>query len=145
MPRLSRLFIKFSLIYLLAGFALGALILIQKGFGIFPAVWRWLPVHVELVIFGWILQLVMGVAYWILPRFGTRRRRGSAAGLAFGLINGGILLAVGAVGGDLPPVAFAARLLQTTAVACFLFHAWPRIKPFAGGGAAPGELISNRQ
>ncbi len=133
MPRLSRWFIKSSLIYLLAGFALGTLILIQKGLGIFPAVWRWLPVHVELVIFGWILQLVMGVAYWILPRFGAKRRREAAAGLAFWLINGGILLAGGAVAGNLPPVAFAARLLQTGAVACFLIHAWPRIKPFAGG------------
>jgi len=28
-----------------------------------------LPIHIEVLIFGWIIQFTLGTAYWILPRF----------------------------------------------------------------------------
>ena len=131
MPKLSQIFVKSSLLYLLTGFALGALILLQKGWAFWLPAWQLLPLHIEIVIFGWMLQLVMGVAYWMLPRFGAERRRETAAWLAYCLMNGGILLTFATLIADANVLRFFAKILQVAAVGCFVFHAWPRIKPFS--------------
>jgi heme/copper-type cytochrome/quinol oxidase subunit 1 len=133
MPLLARCFIRAALLYLLLGFGLGLLILSQKGIG-WPGAWTWrlLPAHVEILLLGWVTQLAMGVAFWILPRVGGRRGDPRPAWLAFGLINGGLLLAVASsLLPALAPYALAARLLETLAVAAFALHAWPRVRPVA--------------
>ncbi len=131
MPRLSQFFIKSSLLYLLAGFTIGAMLLTLKGWAFAPQIWRLLPVHIEIVIFGWILQLVMGVAFWMLPRFGETRGNEKLAWMAFLLMNVGILLNLSAVFFHAASLAFAGRLLEIGAVISFVIHAWPRVKPFA--------------
>src|SRR6266508_2728025 len=68
MPRLSVYFVRASLIYLLAGFTIGALLLANKGLLISAAIWSLLPLHIEFAFVGWMIQLAMGVAFWILPR-----------------------------------------------------------------------------
>ena len=77
MPRLSAWFIRASLIYLLLGFAFGALILAQKGISYYPLVWNLFPIHMEFLLIGWFAQLAMGVAFWILPRFSSGQPRGN--------------------------------------------------------------------
>ena len=130
MPRLSRWFIRSSLIYLLLGFTLGGILLAHKGLALHPALWRVLPAHIELALFGWIVQLAMGVAFWILPRFGASRGNEWAAWLAFGLLNGGIWLVIGgAVLGGGATLVLLGRLAEASAVLAFARHAWPRIKP----------------
>lgn len=133
MPKLSRLLIKSALLYLLIGLSIGALILLQKGWLFLPMAWRLLPIHIELVIFGWILQLVMGVAFWMLPRFGREPLRGNEKPVwaTFFLINGGILLNCLAVLIGISMLALAGRVLEIGAVLSFVIHAWPRVKPFA--------------
>lgn len=131
MPRLSRFFIKSSLLYLLAGFTVGALLLMQKGWAFAPQIWLLLPFHIEIVIFGWILQLVMGTAFWMLPRFGETRGNEKTVWLAFLLINGGILLNLSAFFFHAALPALAGRVLEIGAVISFVVHAWPRVKPFA--------------
>jgi hypothetical protein len=69
MTRLSMWTVRTALLYLGVGFLLGALMLLQKGVPIDPSMLRLLPMHVEFVLLGWTLQLAMGVAFWILPRF----------------------------------------------------------------------------
>ena len=69
MPRFSIWTIRAALLYLATGFTLGALLLWNKGVTISPQIWRLLSTHIEFLIFGWTLQLVMGVAFWILPGF----------------------------------------------------------------------------
>ena len=69
MTRLSVWPVRTALIYLAIGFLLGALMLFEKGARIDPALLRLLPMHVEFVLVGWTVQLAMGVAFWILPRF----------------------------------------------------------------------------
>ena len=76
MTRLSVWTVRTSLLYLGAGFLIGALMLTQKGVPIDPAWLRLLPLHVEVVLFGWTLQLGMGIAFWILPRFSQEPRYG---------------------------------------------------------------------
>ncbi len=131
MPRLSVWIIRTALLYLGAGFTLGALILFQKGVPYFGAVWRLLPMHVEFLLIGWTMQLAMGVAFWILPRF----MRGAARGderlvwLAYALLNAGVL-AVGAGQwlGALAALLLLGRTAELLAAALFALHSWPRVK-----------------
>ena len=130
MPRLSRWFIRTALVYLLVGFSLGALILANKGFLFLPALWRWLPVHIEFVLVGWTLQFIMGVAFWILPRFSSFRGDERPVWAAYALINLGVLFA------GLGPLLVApsvivplGRMLEVMAVVGFAVNAWPRVKP----------------
>lgn len=129
MPRLSVWFIRAALACLLAGFTLGALMLTNKGVSLSPLLWRLLPTHIEVLLVGWIVQLAMGVAFWILPRFQSSRGDVRPAWAAFVLLNSGLLLAGLGATFDLSPWLVAAgRLAEITSVAAFAWHAWPRIK-----------------
>jgi hypothetical protein len=139
-PRLSVLLVRASLLHLVAGFTWGGLILLAKG-GV-PLVWSWrlLPAHIELLILGWMAQLAMGVAFWILPRFapaapGQRavRPRGDErpAWAAYVLLNAGVVLTAGAAVLALPAaLQLAGRVAVALAVIAFARHAWPRVKAF---------------
>jgi len=130
MPRLSQWFIRAALLYLALGATIGGLILSHKGIPFYPLVWRLLPLHIEFLLFGWIVQLVMGVGFWIFPRFLRSRGNEKPAWLAFGLLNLGVWLAgAGPLLGLPPVVLFLGRLTEAGAVASFAIHIWPRIKP----------------
>lgn len=130
MPRLSCWFIRAALIYLAVGLTLGGLLLFHKGIPFYPLLWRLLPVHVEFLLFGWTVQLVMGVGFWIFPRFWRSRGNETPAWLAFGLLNGGVLLAgLGPALGAPAWITLVGRLAEMGAAAAFAIHAWPRIKP----------------
>lgn len=152
MPRLSVWFVRSALVYLALGFTFGALMLGEKGVSFYPAVLRLLPAHIEFVLFGWNVQLTMGIAFWILPRFTSRiasgqrpaavdtrardavdvQRRGNeqAAWLAYILLNAGIwLTGMGAVLEWPAAWLLLGRLAEAGAAVAFLIHAWPRVKP----------------
>jgi hypothetical protein len=130
MPRLSCWFIRVALLYLAAGITMGSLILFHKGIPFYPFIWRLLPLHVEFLLFGWTVQLVMGVAFWIFPRFWRSRGHERPAWLAFGLINLGVWLAgAGPVLGAPAWLILIGRLAEAAAAAAFAWHAWPRVKP----------------
>jgi hypothetical protein len=130
MPRLSQWYIRASFIYLLLGFTFGALLLAHKGQPLHPALWSWLPAHIEWLLFGWVVQLTLGVAFWIMPRFWVEPRRGNTTGayVAFVLLNAGIWLAALGPVLRLPPWALGTgRLLEVAAVLAFALAVWPRI------------------
>lgn len=128
MPRVSAWFIRASLCHLVGGFTIGALLLASKGIpplGAGP--WSLRGAHVEMLLVGWVIQLVMGVAIWIFPRFAVRtapRRSAITAWLAFGLLNAGVgLVSVGSV------FVAAGRLTEIAAAASFVAHLWRRVSP----------------
>lgn len=131
MPRVSVWLVRSSLACLVLGFTVGGAMLAGKGLAWHPFGPGGVPAHVELVVVGWMVQLAMGVALWILPRFGVAApERGLRLGwLAWGLLNSGIALVVAA---DLTRahgvVAFAGRLMETGAAAAFAAAAWRRIR-----------------
>ena len=131
MPRLSVWAIRFSLIYLLIGFSLGALMLANKGVPFAPWAWNLLPGHIDILLFGFVIQLAIGMAYWILPRFSGGLRGSTAAfWLCLGLLNLGIwaaaLVGVLNLSGSWLAVA---RGLEGISAGLFAVQAWKRIRP----------------
>ena len=131
MPRLSVWFIRASLIYLLAGFTLGALMLAQKGISYFPLIMIVLPVHMEFLLVGWLVQLAMGVAFWIFPRFGlgNPHARGNVKLIwtSFFLLNAGVLIV--ALELWITPAYLIGRALEVGAVIIYAAGLWRRVKP----------------
>lgn len=131
MPALTRRAVRAALLYLVAGFTFGQLLLANKGVPFAPGVWRLLPAHIEFLLVGWTAQLALAVAHWIIPRFrGGEFGRERLAQSAFLLLNGGVLLAgLGPVFGAPPAVRLAGRVLEALAVVAFAVYIWPRIRP----------------
>jgi hypothetical protein len=131
MPRLSVWFVRCSLLYLLLGLTLGSLLLVNKGASLTPWIWTLLPAHMEFLLLGWMAQLAMGVAFWILPRFGSGQPRGRVPVIysAFVLLNSGIWMVAlqPYSGSDL--LTFGGRALEALSGVLFLFGSWHRIKP----------------
>lgn len=107
MPVTSRIFVKASILYLCLGAILGAIMFIS----------RWIPLgawvsyirvsHTQMLIVGWLTQLILGVAWWLFPplKIGLRSdaplplRRGQTQRgseplfwITFGLLNAGVLI-----------------------------------------------------
>jgi hypothetical protein len=130
---LSQYFVKSSLMCFLLGFALGGLILASKGGAVTPLAWVWLPAHHALLINGWMVQLAMGVAYWIFPRILlSERGRPWAAWAAFGVLQTGLALTVISLFQPwLPAVSqllAPSVALHALAVLLYVVHLWPRVR-----------------
>lgn len=129
MPRLSAWFVRASLIYLAVGFFFGALILVQKGIPFYAPVWNLFPLHMEFLLVGWLIQLAMGIAFWIIPRFSSGSPRGPVGlvWLSFALFNTGILITI--LQFWFPVVLLIGRILEIIAGLLFVIGSWRRIKP----------------
>lgn len=131
MPYLSILMIRTSLLYLATGSTLGALLLTSKAYPTLQSsLWTYLPLHTELLLFGWLLQFSLGVAYWIFPRFGKNRPQSHLAYLSFLLLNTGVLWNCLNYLLQLHSLIPLAKTLEILAILSFLLHIWPRIKAF---------------
>lgn len=135
MPPLSQWAIRAALIYFLVGLTLGMLMLMNKGTRIDPSLWRLLPAHVEFLLMGWVAQLALAVAHWIVPRFrGGEYGRLPLAWLSVVLLNAGVLLAGGGSMLGAPEWALlTGRLLEGGAAIAFAIYIWPRVRPLGGG------------
>ncbi len=133
MPVLSVWFIRLSLGYLVMGTALGAMMLLVKAGAAAP---RWMfagwGVHSEVVLIGWMVQLTMGVGYWILPKFPRQPVRGPL----WPAVTALVLLNIGVLGSSLASalawrdLMVAARMVELMAVISFGLSIWPRVKAF---------------
>lgn len=133
MPTQSIVLIRTAFIYFFAGLTLGALLLANKGAAFSDTLWRWQPIHVELLLAGWLLQLVLGVANWMFPRIagGQPRRHLTMQWAAFGLLNAGILWRIACLlDSQLAGAGHIGRALEFAGVALFAFALLPRVKPF---------------
>lgn len=138
MPTLSRWCVRAALLYLVFGFTLGGLLLSAKAGAADLRMWVWLPAHVDALIVGWMIQLAMGVAFWILPRRRiVGRGRTELAWASFVLLNTGLTFSVGfswlhywLPNWEWLHEAFPLGLvMQVLAVAVFAGYAWARILP----------------
>ena len=130
MTRLSVWTVRTALLYLGAGFLIGALMLTQKGLPFDPALLRMLPMHIEFVLIGWTLQLAMGIAFWILPRFSREPRYGNQTfgWLAFGFVEHRRTLCA----------AWGSGL--TRLPSCFCLGVWPNLQRVSSLFCMPGRV-----
>lgn len=130
MPVISRWMIRSSFVYLLLGTLLGAVMLVHKAFPLHPAVWQLLPVHIEITIFGWIIQLTLGTGYWMLPRFLESPQRGKKlpAILMVVFLNLGIIFVViHYLFQTTLPLSQVGRSFELVSVILFISLHWNRI------------------
>jgi hypothetical protein len=95
MPLLSRLHIRTALAWLAIGYAIGGLLLAQKGLPIAGWLWSLRYTHVHILLVGWAVHLATGVAFWILPRLDASGSRGDDRLIwaHYACLNAGVVLA----------------------------------------------------
>ena len=130
MPAQSIWMIRSALLYLILSVSLGTIILIQKVINLHPFIWALLSSHYEMAIWGWIVQLAMGTAYWMFPKKLNDPRRGPewAGWLVFGYFNTGLILLV--ISTLFQSVTYAAafgRGLILISIVIFAILMWQRI------------------
>ena len=130
MPRLSVWFIRASLVYLWIGFTWGALMLVNSATEFYPPLWSLQPSHIEFLFLGWFLQLALGVAYWILPRYirGEPRGKEPYGWVALILLNIGLVASAAGSLASLVWVPLVGHLLEAAAAVLFAAFIWKRIK-----------------
>lgn len=146
MPFESRLFVKTSLVALMLAFAAGAFMAVAEGLG-HPVSPIWAVEHAHLAFVGWLVNVVIGIALWMLPL--ARERYPQTAGrypagapiAVYVLLNGGLamrivsepLLGAGSVARTALIVSAVAQL---AAIVLFAYVAWHRVR--APSRPAPG-------
>jgi hypothetical protein len=129
-PKPAIWMMRLSLINLLIASAAGGLILAHKTIGIHPAIWSILPVHYELAIWGWLVQFVMGTAYWMFPKMLQENRRGPEAPAWFMvfIFNSGLFILAASSFIQYPLFSPAAgRALILISILIFALLIWPRV------------------
>lgn len=130
MPRLTVYTMRAALVHLVVGFTFGGLLLANKALAFEPSLWGLLPAHIEVLLLGWMAQLAIGMAYWILPRFGGQRGNFPLAYASVLTLNVGVVLSsVGPILRMPSSTPLIGRLFSAAAILAFALHAWPRIKP----------------
>ena len=134
MPLASVWLIRLALIQLLSGSILGAAYLSLKAGGPFDWVASHRSVHVEQMLVGWMVQLVIGVAYYILPRAEGSSLRGPLIWIVLLLINAGVVLAaLGTAPGFPAMLTLIGRIAEALAAGLFLMIAWNRQRGYRAG------------
>jgi hypothetical protein len=146
-PAVSRWCIRAALAYLIAGMSVGAWALTETALDTAPG-GPWREIHLHLLLVGFLLLLVIGVAHWMFPRRDGRRVGRAGAWIAFWLVNAGILARVAAEiaidrGGGYAwnRLLAVAAWLPVAGLAAFAVGAWPRIK----GAMSPEEARRLRE
>ena len=131
MPRLSVWFIRASLVYLSIGFTFGAFLLANEGLSNNYYLDQILPVHMEFLLVGWVMQLALGVAYWILPRYveGLPRGNETMAWLSLIFLNTGILMMTMNTVFNVTWFMLIGRVFEAVSALTFLLVAWRRVRP----------------
>ena len=101
MPPASRIAIRGALVWYVLGATLGATVLLEHA----GAPWRLgylVAAHVDIMLVGWMIQLALGVAFWLFPRHGTGPPHGRLGPVYAGLacLNAGVVFSTIAIRSD---------------------------------------------
>ena len=128
MARISVWYVRAALLHFAVGATVGAWGLAAKS-GLWPSFP--LPVrsvHVEVVLIGWVCQLAVGVALWILPFSRSVSDDWRFWGAWVGL-NAGVVLAVGGRMEDALVLLVLGRVGEVGAALLLVVGLWPRLRP----------------
>ena len=136
MPLLSRCFLKTAMLYFVAGSCLGGYLLVEVGMQR-PAPLVLQPVYWHMLLVGWLMQLIFGVAYWMFPPHARGQTQGHPVlgWLTYAALNVGLLLRliVEPWHGMRPQLALgwllvASAVLQVMVGWAFVISIWSRIR-----------------
>lgn len=133
MARISVWFVRASLLHFALGATVGAWRLaVSGGMGLeAPALLR--ALHVEGMLLGWVCQLALGVAVWILP-FSDRVSADRRLWGAWAALNGGIVLVGLARWGTWLELLVVGRGSEIVAGLLVIWVLWPRVRALQGRG-----------
>ena len=133
MAQISVWYVRAALLHFALGATVGAWALAATGGLVPPVPLPARPLHVEGMLVGWMCQLTVGVALWIFPFSGavSADRR---VWVAWGLLNGGIGLAVGGQWMEVPLLTMVGRGSEMGAALLLLWALWPRLQPLPTRG-----------
>lgn len=143
MTPLVRLYVKTSFAFLLLGLILGGYITVEVNLLGRAVAWPLITAHVHLLLVGFMLMLVFGVATWMFPRPARDdgRYRPGLAWLVYWLLTVSTLvrvlgeLAATAAGARGSTLAALGGLGQLAAAIVFVANMWTRVR--MPGGIAP--------
>ena len=137
MTPLVRRYVKTSFVFLIAGLALGAYIVVtQSVLGVYPPR-LFITAHVHLLLVGFMLMIVMGVATWMFPRPArddVRYRPGVAETVYWVMTVATVVRAVSEICAGLstaPALRLgiaAGGLGQLAGTALFVVNMWTRVR-----------------
>jgi len=137
LPVLTRLWIKTALIYFLLALLLGIVLAGQNAGLIHLPVQGLFPSYIHFLVVGWISQLIIGVVFWMFPKYTQEKpRRSDTLGwVTYVTLNLGLVLrlageplhatAQSVTGGWL---MVGSAVLMFTAGTAFVVNTWGRVK-----------------
>ena len=137
MPPLTRWFIKTSLVYFIFALTVGLLLAVQGIWSLSLRLAGMFPVYIHLLVEGWLTLLIMGVVFWMFPKYTRDRPRGSEAlGWAtYILVNVGLIIRVISepINTQQPAMLWGwllvtAAVLQWSGGMAFVANTWSRVK-----------------
>ena len=144
MPPVIRLYVKTSFAFLLLGLLLGGYITVQVNLFGRAVPWPLMTAHAHLVLVGFMVMLVFGVATWMFPRPGRDdgRYRPGLAWLVYWLLTASTVvralgeLTAAASGTRGSALAAVGGLGQLAAAVVFVANMWTRVR-MPGGATTP--------
>jgi len=144
MTPLVRLYVKTSFVFLMLGLALGAYIAIEVNLLGRAVPWPLITAHTHLVLVGFVLMVVFGVATWMFPRPARddARYRLGVAWLVYWLLTVSTIVrslgefSAAVTGSRGSPLAALGALGQVAAAILFVVNMWTRVR-MPGGPTIP--------
>ncbi len=137
MPVVTRVFVKTALVYFVIALLTGMLVAARPVLALPRLVTGLTPVYFHLFMVGWVTQLIIGIAYWMFPKYRRDLPRGydSLAWATYALLNLGLLLRLVAEPAQAVSPAPSwgwllalSALLQWLGGLAFVANTWPRVK-----------------
>lgn len=139
MPPLTRWFIKTGLLYLVLSLVTGVIAAADPVVQLPYPLAGLMPLYFQLLMLGWITQLIFGIAYWMFPIASRENPRGNPrlGWVAYICLNAGLLIrgiseltnALNVFHFHALPWATGLSLtLQLVAALAFVANTWARVK-----------------
>ena len=77
MPKLTIWFIRSAVSCLITSLMIGVALALSTVFQLPPIFSTLRPTFFHLFMFGWVTQLIFGVAFWLFPKFSKTQPRGN--------------------------------------------------------------------
>jgi hypothetical protein len=133
MPKLTRWFLKAALLYLLLALCSGILLALPNKNPLAGT----FPIYIHTLAFGWLTQLIFGVALWMFPKYSSAKPRGPEwlGWATFILLNLGLILRI--IFEPLQSIApsvligwmlVTAAILQWLSGVAFVANTWARVR-----------------